>query len=244
MQPAVCSNCTYREQLRPDDLVAFEVTVAESSLFICAQRDLSAAAESLLRSARRDIEGYAAGHPGFCESLEPLESGSEAPAIVRQMCEAGHAAGVGPMAAVAGAIAEVVALGLLQKSDEVIVENGGDIFLASRRQRTVAIWAGSSPLSRRVGLKIPADAMPLSVCTSSGTVGPSLSFGKADAAVIVAQSGALADAAATAVGNRARTAADVEAALGLGKSIAGVQQVVVIIGDTLGAWGQYELAPL
>ncbi|MFQ6132878.1 MAG: UPF0280 family protein [Armatimonadota bacterium] len=244
MERGAYSNRKYREQLRPDDLVAFEVTVAETNLFICAQRDLSELATRLVRKARGDIESYAAERPAFYKSLEPLEWEQGAPDIIRRMCEAGQAAGVGPMAAVAGAIAEVVASGVLQKSDEVIVENGGDVFLAGSRERIVAIWAGSSKLSQRVGLRIPAESLPLAVCTSSGKVGHSLSLGRADAAVVVAERGGLADAAATAVANLVQAPEDVERALESGKQIAGVQQVVVIAGEALGAWGQYELVPL
>ena len=117
---------------------------------------------------------------------------------MKQMIEAGQKAGVGPMAAVAGAIAECVGRELLAFSPEIIIENGGDIYLKCLKKRVVGIFAGKSPLTGKIGLEIDAKDTPLGVCTSSGTVSHSLSFGKADAAVAIAPSATLADAAATA----------------------------------------------
>lgn len=148
------------------------------------------------------------------------------------------------MAAVAGAIAQAVGQALVPLSPEVIVENGGDIFLSLAAPVTVALLAGDSPLSLKVGLHLEADQTPLGVCTSSGTMGHSLSFGRADAACVVAADAALADAAATALGNRVKTAADIGPALEWLARVSGVRGGVVIIGDTLGAWGQVELRPV
>jgi ApbE superfamily uncharacterized protein (UPF0280 family) len=148
------------------------------------------------------------------------------------------------MAAVAGAVAEFVAQALLEHEAEVIVENGGDVFVATKRERTLAIYAGRSSFSDRLGLVLPAAAQPAAVCTSSGTVGHSYSQGHADAVAVVAASGALADAAATALANRVRSARDVEPTLAVARQWAGLRHVVIIIGDTLGAWGEYELVSL
>ena len=130
---------------------------------------------------------------------------------------------------------------LLAFSPEVIVENGGDIFLAVKHDRTIGLYAGDSPLTGRLGLEIRAADTPLGVCTSSGTVGHSLSFGKADAVVVVSKSTALADAAATAVGNRVKQAADIDAALKVGQKIEGVLGIVIVIGKDIGAWGDVTL---
>jgi ApbE superfamily uncharacterized protein (UPF0280 family) len=157
------------------------------------------------------------------------------------MIEAGRQTGVGPMAAVAGAVAEYVGRELLTFSPEIIVENGGDIFLKILRQRTVGIYAGDSPLTGKIGLEINPRETPLGVCTSSGTVGHSLSFGKADAAVIIAASATLADAAATAIGNRVNRPEDVAGAIQFGKGINGLKGIVIIIGESVGAWGDVKL---
>ena len=235
---------TYRERVAGGDLASFAVRQRESDLFIRAETDLTDVAAAALRDARLALEGWIEGHPRFASMLDPIPIEPEAPEIVRRMGRAGMAAGVGPMAAVAGAVAESVGRALLAHSREVIVENGGDIFLASRKPRVVGIFAGESPLSWRLGLLIPPEKTPLGVCTSSGTVGPSLSFGVADAAVVISPDAALADAVASACGNRVRTEQDVEAAVAVGRQVEDVWQVVIVKGAKLAAWGQFELVKL
>nr|MDA8404824.1 UPF0280 family protein [Desulfobacteraceae bacterium] len=167
-----------------------------------------------------------------------------APLIVKAMADAGAIAGVGPMAAVAGAVAEAVGKELMAISDEVIVENGGDIFIKLNRLCNCAIAAGKSPLSMRFGIRLDATKAPIGVCTSSATVGHSLSFGKADAVCVVSSSCALADAAATAICNRVGSEKEIEQAINAGKLIDGVSAIVVIMGDKVGFWGDAELVPL
>ncbi len=231
----------YRNLVSDRNLFSFEVRVKETDLFIRAERDLREAAyESVLR-CRRQLENYILSRPDFFRSLVPLEEDEFAPSIARRMLRAARSAGVGPMAAVAGAVADQVGEDLLQESPEVIVENGGDIFLRSSGEVKMAIYAGDSPLSLRIGLRIPPDPKPRGVCTSSGTVGPSLSFGMADAATILAGSAALADAAATAVGNLVRSPADLETGLEKAREIEGVTGALIVLGRKLAAWGQVEL---
>jgi ApbE superfamily uncharacterized protein (UPF0280 family) len=129
-------------------------------------------------------------------------------------------------------------------SPEVIVENGGDIFLAIEQPATVALFAGRSPLSHRVGLKLDPSLSPLGVCTSSASVGHSLSLGRADAACVLAPSAALADAAATALGNRVQGPDTIPPALEWAAALPGILGALVIVGAKLGAWGGVELAPL
>jgi ApbE superfamily uncharacterized protein (UPF0280 family) len=148
------------------------------------------------------------------------------------------------MAAVAGAIAEYVGNQLRALSPEVIVENGGDIYLSVQRDITVGIFAGSSPLSQRIGLRIRPETTPLGIGTSSGTVGHSLSFGKADAATVLAPSATLADAAATALGNMVSTKDDIAAALEKVHHIPGITGALIILGDALGAWGELDIVEL
>ncbi len=171
----------------------------------------------------------------------PLPPTEDSPLIVRAMADAGVKAGVGPMAAVAGAIAEFVGKELLPFSGELIIENGGDIFMACTSPRVVGIYAGSSPLSGLLGIEIQPQETPLGVCTSSGTVGHSLSLGKADAVVIISPSAALADAAATAVGNTVKTIDDITAGLEQAQKINGITGVLIIKGDKMGTWGKVKL---
>jgi hypothetical protein len=157
------------------------------------------------------------------------------------MLEASSRAFVGPMASVAGAIAEHVGEDLLKSSANVMVENGGDIYLNVNDHVLIGIFAGDSPLTGRIALSIEAKETPVGICTSSGTVGHSLSFGIADAVCIKSKSTALADAAATAVGNLIRKKSDIKKGLERAMSIPGVLGVLIITGDTLAVQGNMEL---
>lgn len=232
----------YRRRIRENNLVSFEVRIKETDLWICAGSDLSVLAEKSVIKNRHFIEEYIKIHPEFLSSFSPLEADILAPDIVRDMMEATIKAGVGPMAAVAGAIAQYVALDLMTDSQDVMVENGGDIFLRSSRDILIGIFAGASPLSDKISLKIRQEATPLGVCTSSASVGHSVSFGCADAVCVVSASAILADAAATAVGNLVQKDSDIRKGLDYGLEIEGVLGVLIIAGDKLGVRGAIELA--
>ncbi len=223
------------------DLRRFTVRVEESDLLISAERPLAHLAERALRDAREELERHLRADAEFGRALRPLQVPDDAPPIAREMAEAGRACGVGPMSAVAGAIAQRVGEALRAHSRQVIVENGGDIYLYTRRPRTAAIYAGPSPLSGRLGLRVSRLEQGLGLCTSSGTVGPSLSFGRADAAVVLAHSAALADAAATALGNRIQSADDISPALEWLRTIPGVLGGAAIVGEGVGVWGELEV---
>jgi len=232
---------TYRHWVRDAGLVGFRVTVKETDLYIRAHSDLHRKVHRSVLKHRRMLEVYIERHPEFLTSLEPLSVGEDVPRIVREMAEAATRAGVGPMAAVAGAVAEYVGRDLLEFSPEIIVENGGDIFLKSLRTRTIGIYAGESPLTGKLGLEIEAGETPLGICTSSGTVGHSLSFGKADAVIVLAGSTSLADAAATAIGNVVSTPADIQPGIEVAQRIGGLRGVVIIKDDKLGVDGKVKL---
>ena len=235
---------TYRTRMAREGLVGFQVVVKETDLWVLAGQDLSREAREVVLQERRQLEAYIAGHPEFLTTLTPWPEDPFAPPVVREMISAARKAGVGPMAAVAGALAERVGQALEPLSAEVIVENGGDIYLRVATAATVSLFAGKSPLSHRVGLRIDPEFSPLGVCTSSGTVGHSFSFGRADAACVLAASVALADAADSAVGNRVQQAGDIASALEWAAALPEILGAVVIVGDKLGAWGRVELVPL
>ena len=234
----------YRRGVHPAGLTGFRVAVQETDLQIHADVDLTAAARDLVLQHRGFIETYIERQPIFRESLIPIRVEGAAPLIVHEMARAAAAAGVGPMAAVAGAIAEHVGKGLLSHTKQVIVENGGDVFARTQHPVIMGIYAGTSPLSGSIGLRIGGRDTPVGVCTSSGTVGHSLSLGAADAVCVVSPCCAVADAAATAIGNRLGSAADISKAIVFGRSIARVHAVVIIVGDRIGCWGDVELVPL
>ena len=231
----------YREWVGSEDLARTIVSYKETDLCIMGQMDLKDEALEAIRKYRKDIEDYIEVEPEFKDSLEPIEVKEGAPDIVKRMAEAGRVAGVGPMAAVAGAVAEFVGKDLLNFSKEIIVENGGDIFIKSLRDRKFGVFAGGSPLTGKLTFEIMAEDTPLGVCTSSASVGPSLSFGKTDAACIISKDTALADAAATAVGNKVKGAQDIEKGIAFARSIPGVIGVIVIVGGRIGTWGKVNL---
>lgn len=240
---------SYRQRVGSVGLVACTVKVRETDLHIQASRDVTTEARATVLLLRSQLEDYIRLHPLFLTTLAPMPLDSHAPPLVRQMLAAGQSAGVGPMAAVAGAIAEKVGQTLLRQDvDELIVENGGDIFIYRRCDCQVAVFAGRSPLSGRIGLRLTPEQLPLGVCCSSATVGHSLSLGAADAVVALARDTALADAAATRIGNEVASARQgrdsIGPALETARMIPGLLGAVVIQGDRLGAWGQVELARL
>jgi uncharacterized protein len=235
---------TYRRLIRGGRLTPQQVTVQETDLSIYADDVRPELIKEVIIEQRGQIERYIEHHPGFRTALEPWPDDVSAPPIVREMIRAGRRAGVGPMAAVAGAVAERVGRALLKHTGQVIVENGGDIFLSVDAEIVIGLYAGASPLSHRLGLKIDPHSTPLSVCTSSGTVGHSKSFGKADAVCVLSPSCALADAAATAIANHVQGPEDIEAAARRGQSIPGVWGVLVVAGDKMGVWGQIEITAL
>jgi len=232
---------TYRNLVRTDDLIKFEVVVKETDLLIRAERDLSQETRESVLKYRHQLETYIAMNPEFQQSLVPLADDPYAPEIVKEMIQTSQRAGVGPMATVAGVIADTVSKDLLKLSKEVIVENGGDIYLASSRERTIGIYAGDSPLSLKIGIVISPEDTPLGICTSSGTVGPSLSFGKANAVCILSKSSAFADAVATAVGNVVKEKKDISLGLGRAREIDGVLGTLIIVEEKMGVWGKIKL---
>jgi ApbE superfamily uncharacterized protein (UPF0280 family) len=234
----------YRDLVKTDDLVKCEVIVKETDLLVRAERDLSKETRESVLKYRNQLETYMAINPEFQSSLSPLKDAPHVPEIIRKMIRTSQLANVGPMAAVAGAMAEMVSKDLLKLSREVIVENGGDIYLATSKERVVGVYAGNSPFSLKIGILIKPEETPLGICTSSGTVGHSLSFGKADAVCILSKSAALADAAATAVGNVIQEKKDVEKGLERGKEIEGILGILIIVGEKIGVWGKIVLTQL
>ncbi|MFC2035141.1 UPF0280 family protein [Chloroflexota bacterium] len=232
---------TYRHWISNDKLIAYNVVIKETDLYIRTVTNLRKKALDSVSKCRQMLETVIQQYPDFLVSLKPLSINNDAPVIIKEMADAANQVGVGPMAAVAGAIAEFVGRELLHFSPEVIVENGGDIFLKSRKRRTVGIYAGNSPLSGQIGLEIEAEDTPLGICTSSGTVGHSLSFGTADAVVVLAPSTSLADATATAIGNLVTEPCDIPNGIELAQGISGLKGVIIIKDDQLGVFGQLKI---
>jgi ApbE superfamily uncharacterized protein (UPF0280 family) len=184
------------------------------------------------------LEEYIERHPDFASSLEPITVLSDAPDIAFRMARAAESVGVGPMAAVAGAIAQAAVESALSEGDtEGIVENGGDIYLNSEAQIIVGLFAGKSEVSKKLALRVEPNAMPLAICSSSSHMGHSLSLGHCDLACVVSKDAALADAAATQTCNLVKTPRDIKQALERILAIPGILGVLIVEEDKMGLAG-------
>ena len=235
---------TYRHWIKDQNPVSFNIIVEETDLYISASINLKRKAHKLVLKYRDILKRYIERYPAFLTSLKPLPINDDTPAMVKAMATSAEKVGVGPMAAVAGAIAEFVGTELLQFTPELIVENGGDIYLKSLRKRVIGIYAGESPLSGKIGLEIKGEETPLGICTSSGTVGHSLSYGKADAVIALASSTTMADAAATAIGNLIKKPGDIPRGIDFAKGIDEIRGVIIIIGTDMGVWGEVKICSM
>jgi ApbE superfamily uncharacterized protein (UPF0280 family) len=213
------------------------VSCKESHLRIATDRFEAAAAE--VTRQRAFLEAYIDRHPEFRTSLVPVGLLAGAPEIVQRMHRAASQAGVGPMAAVAGAIAQMAAeAALAAGAREAIVENGGDTYLFSPETVTVALYAGTAALGGRLAFRVTADLMPLSICSSSGRMGHSVSLGDCDLATVVSPDACLADAVATRAGNAVRLEEDLEAAVRQVAAIPGVSGVLLAKGKRIALAGR------
>ena len=208
----------------------------EAVLSICCDKFDVVAAEIVRQ--RRILEEYIVRDPEFKSTLEPIDLRADAPEVARRMAWAARRAGVGPMAAVAGAMAQLAAeAALAAGAEEAIVDNGGDIYLKAVEPVLVALGTGTAKLADRLAFSVQPHETPISICSSSGKMGHSMSFGLCDLATIVAKDAALADAAATQAGNLVKTVDDVDAALEHIMGIEGVDGVMLVKDDRVGLAG-------
>lgn len=236
----------YRDGVQPQKgEVRFQVAVEQTDLLIVAEKDLQVEIASFVSQVRGEIKNWIMFHPEFAASLVPVDVPDDAPAVVQSMAAAGYACGVGPMAAVAGAVAQAVGDEFVSRSPNILVENGGDTYLHSTRERVVALLAEPES-GATVGLKIEAEAFPVAVCASSGTIGHSLSLGTGDLVAVRAKDARFADAAATALCNELKSEADIDRVLHRAKALAeqGLEGVFVQYDQKIAAWGDLELVAL
>jgi ApbE superfamily uncharacterized protein (UPF0280 family) len=199
---------------------AFEVVTSE----IVRQRDL--------------LEQYMDGHREFASSFKPVTVHERAPEVARRMAAAARRVGVGPMAAVAGAMAQLAAeAGLAAGAEEAIVENGGDLYVCAPRTVVVGLYAGETPIADRLALAVDPREMPIAICSSSSHMGHSISLGDCDLATVVADDASLADAAATEAANRVKRVEDLDRTLDAVGRMEGIRGLLLIKGDKIGLIG-------
>ena len=238
----------YRSQFSVKRFHSFVVNYKETDLWIgvdpaSLRKEMKEVAHSKVVQLRSEMEAYLLNDPVFGKTFEPHQVEPNAPEIVKIMADAANRAGVGPMAAVAGAFSEMVGRHLMQQFEiqELVVENGGDIFLKINRNLLMSVDAGNSPLSGKIGIEIQASESPLGVCTSAGTVGPSVSLGKTDATMIICRNTALADALATTFGNLVEVPEDVQRTTKQTERFPEILSAVIICRDKIGIRGQFEM---
>jgi len=206
---------------------------------ISDKEDAIKAAISSIESHRKQLERYIRDHPKFLYSLQPIHV-DKGPKIVKLMAEAADKAGVGPMAAVAGVLADLAVEAMVSNGAKVaVVENGGEAYAVSNRPIDIALSAGDSPLSKRIGFRL--EHFPMGVATSSGLFSHALSFGEAEAVTVFAKNAGLADAVATVVGNLVKGddhRGAIELGLNRGLSINGVMGVFIVYREMVGRAGQ------
>jgi len=238
----------YRERMGTQRFRSFSVTHFETDLWLAVdsasyRSEMEHLVLQKVVELRKVITDYAALQKNFIPSLIPVEVAQNAPSIIKRMADAALRANVGPMAAVAGAFSEYIGEWLVSELavKEVIIENGGDNYLKFDKPVSISVYAGNSPLSQKVGILIPPEFSPIGVCTSAGTFGHSLSFGKADAVMIACTNTCRADAYATSFGNKVKNALCIEPVLNEIKQIPEILSSIIICGDKIGMCGQFEI---
>ena len=238
----------YRNRMGENRFHSFMVGYKDSDLWIGIDKasfhpDMPAFAQKKLIELRKELEQYILTHPEFASSYTPIDTNAASPQIAIQMSAAGKIAETGPMAAVAGAFSEFLGKAIQHKFEvkEIVIENGGDIYLLLEQNMILSVYAGESSLSGKIGIEIPAKETPLGVCTSAGTVGPSTSFGNADAVMVAAKNTALADALATSIGNKIKSANDINPTLELMKTNKSIKSLLIICENKMGITGDFEL---
>jgi len=242
---------TYRQQFNLKRFCPFYITFRETDLWIGVDRksyvpEMKNRAYKKVVELRRKLDDYIRRFPDFEKSLNPDTPGIDAIPEIQEMAAMALKAGIGSMSTVAGLFAQEVGKDILQKFrvEELVVENGGDIFLKLKENLVLSVYAGQSALSEKIGVVIPAGETPLGVCTSAATVGPSLSFGKADAVMVICKSTTLADAFATAFGNKVKSANDIDVVLKFSEKYSEILSIIIICEGKVGIRGTFEVKVL
>jgi ApbE superfamily uncharacterized protein (UPF0280 family) len=206
----------YRKEMNKERFRGFRIVVKETDLWIGVsphawQQDMEEKTTKFVHEIRAVLTEYISSHPDFAVSFDPIDLLEGDPEPVRSMKEAALKAGTGPMAAVAGMVAQETGRFLenTYDPDEYVIENGGDIFLKVVKQMTLRIFSGLNRHFGNIGLDLSPSFTPAGICTSSGMFGHSISLGKADSVTVVCRSASVSDAWATALANKIKNPADV-----------------------------------
>lgn len=241
----------YRRMMEGERFTSFQVTHFETDLWIGVNPSsfhpsMPQFVLNKIIEIRSVLDQFIISCPSFKTSLTPIANDGKAPYYVQRMMDVTQKSNTGPFSSVAGMFAEETGKALLESYpiQEVIVENGGDIFIYIKKDLEVSVYAGNSPLSNKIALIVPASQGPLGLCTSSATVGPSLSLGNTDATMIACSDTALADAFATLFGNIVKSQRDINEALLLSEKFPEILSILIIVGDQFGIKGKFPIKPI
>ncbi|MDY0133240.1 MAG: UPF0280 family protein [Desulforegulaceae bacterium] len=233
---------SYRKLISKKHFFSFQISIEETDIHIQVPKNgLEKKAEEIIIETRKVIKDYIKKHPDFKTTLLPYPEDPISHPVIQKMINAGKKTNTGPMASVAGAVCQETGYYLLNFCDEFIIENGGDVFFKTKNEFISAVYSGkNSPFSNKLGLKLSSSSA-LSICTSSGTLGHSLNFGKADSVTIASKDAYLADGYATALSNMVKTDEDIKAVIELAMSKKEIEAIVIIKDNKTGAAGKIEL---
>jgi uncharacterized protein len=239
---------TYRTQFNSERFSSFEVKYKETDLWIGVnpgsfKPEMKELVQQKIINLRDMFDKYIAEEPMFRKSLQPFHPSEFAPPEALEMAVAATKAGIGPMSAVAGLFAREAGKIITAnfEIEELIIENGGDIFAILKNELILSVFAGESPLSERIGIVIPAGFKNLGICTSAGKVGPSISFGNADAVMAICEDVLLADVFATSFGNKVKSPSNVEKVINQAENFPEVLSLLIICDDKIGIRGDFEM---
>jgi len=227
---------------------SLEVSYKESDLFISSDKELDKEfVYNVLRRYYIEIEDYIRKNPVFLTSLSFLSFDENAPQIVKDMLVVSKETNIGPFSSVAGAIAKYVGRDLLNYTDELIIENGGDIFLKINEDKKVGVYLGerfSYQLKDNfLILKIKKRDQPFGIASSSAYIGESLNFGKADLLTVIAKDSIIADGFATALSNLIKEKKDIEKVVSIAKKNSNIYALIIAFESKIYLWGEIEIAP-
>ena len=223
-------------------LFSIEISYGESDLFISSDKEIDkTTVQDLLRKYYNQIESYAKDNPPFLNSLSPLDDDETAAAIIREMLNISHLTGIGPFSSVAGAIAKYVGQDLLNYVNEVIIENGGDLFLKINQAKKIDIYLGEKSNLKNLKLKIQNRPDPFGIASSSSSFGHSLNFGRADLVTVIAKNSIIADGFATSLSNRIKKEEDVKQVLEFAKKSNSIEGLLVFFEGNIFLWGALEI---
>jgi uncharacterized protein len=239
---------TYRGQMNRQRFRFFNVVQKETDLWIgisnsSSHNELKAFCEERIFHYREQIESCIRQCPEFGKSFTPIPVNNNFPHIAAAMVNAAKRAGTGPMSAVAGAVAEALGNDILKmyNPEEVVIENGGDIFVNIKNDLLVQFFAGRNHNFSNLAINIPGKYGKLGICTSSGMFGHSFSFGLADSVTVVCKSTSLADAWATSICNRVRANTCIKNLTVKYQIIPEIISLMIIKDEKMGIAGEFEL---